>query len=47
MYAFEHMLDTMLLAVLGKAISVKMSGLAVKNKMAWKSSGHPSVSART
>jgi hypothetical protein len=47
MYAFEHILDTMLLAVLGNAISVKMRGLAVKNKMAWKRSGHPNVSART
>ena len=47
MYALEHIEETMLLAVLGKAISVKMRGLAVKNRMAWKRSGHPNVSART
>lgn len=40
MYMDEHMDENTLLAVFGKAISVKMSGLEVMNKMAWNILGH-------
>jgi hypothetical protein len=47
MYIEEHMLERILLAVFGNAISVKMRGLAVKKMIAWKIFGQFAVSART